>query len=324
MALADAAAYLPETYLPPRRRFDLLRRILRKKIAAVAIAYLLLFYGAAVFAPLVAPQDPNAQHRTLAEVRQGPSSEHWFGTDSLGRDLFSRVIYATRTTFVFQLVVVLTGGLFLGLGLGLLAGYRGGWVDTAIMRVGEVVSGLPTLVLMLAITAAFRPRITEAGNWLADNTFLKEQGPVVVKFAVLAIATVPFAWMGGCRIVRSQVLAIRESSFIAAAESMGASTPRILLRHVLPAVLPLFIVGLTASMAAIAGAEVALSYIGLGIDPPTASFGTLIDAAQGTRTFEAYPHLLLFSAGPVVLFFFAWNLLGDALVDLLENRSSRH
>lgn len=323
MAISDAATYLPDVYLPPRKRFELLRKVLRKKIAALAIAYLLIFYGAAVFAPLVAREDPNAQHRTLADVRQGPSSEHWFGTDSLGRDLYSRVVYSTRTTLMFQLVVVLTGGLFLGLGLGLLAGYRGGWVDTAIMRVGEVVSGLPTLILMLAITAAFKPRITDAGNWLMDNTFLGEQGPVVVKFTVLALATVPFAWMGGCRIVRSQVLSIRESSFITAAESMGASTPRILFRHVLPAVLPLFIVGLTASMAAIAGAEVALSYIGLGIDPPTASFGTLIEGAQGTRTFEAYPHLLLFSAGPVIFFFFAWNLLGDALVDLLEPRSTR-
>ena len=102
---------------------------------------------------------------------------------------------------------------------------------------------------------------------------------------------------------------------------MGASTPRILFRHILPGVLPLFIVGLTASMAAIAGAEVALSYIGLGIDPPDRQLRHAHRGAQGPRTFEAYPHLLLFSAGPVILFFFAWNLLRRRLVDLLEPRS---
>jgi ABC-type dipeptide/oligopeptide/nickel transport system permease subunit len=205
----------------------------------------------------------------------------------------------------------------------LLAGYRGGWIDTAIMRVGEVLQGLPTIILMLAITAAFRPRINEMSNWLEDNTLLGDNAPIIVKFAIVTLATVPFAWVGGCRIVRSQVLALREQDFVQAAEAMGASTPRILFRHILPGVMPLYMVGLTSSMAAIAGAEVALSFIGLGIDPPAASFGSLIEAASGPRTFEDYPHLLLASAVPVILFFFAWNLLGDALVDLLEPRSVR-
>ncbi len=323
MAIADAASYLPEVYMPPQRRFETLRKILRKKIAICAIAYLVIFYAAGIFAPLVATADPNEQHRTIEEVRQGPSADHWFGTDSLGRDLYSRVVYSARTTIIFTVVVLLTGGLFLGLGLGLLAGYRGGWVDTAIMRIGEVVSGLPTLILMLAITAAFRPRITGMSFWLEDHTFLGKDASTFVKFLIISGATVPFAWMGSCRIVRSQVLAIREASFVTAAESMGASTWRVLTRHIMPGVMPLYMVGLSSSMAAIAGAEVALSYIGLGIDPPAASFGSLIEAAQGTRTFEAYPHLLIFSAGPVILFFFAWNLLGDSLVDLLEPRSQR-
>lgn len=323
MTVAEGSSYLPEVYMPPRQRFRMARSILGKKIAVVALFYLAIFYTAGVFAPMVATQDPNEQHRTLAEVRQGPSSEHWFGTDALGRDLYSRVVYAARTTIIFTVVVIITGGLFLGLGLGLLAGYRGGWVDTLIMRVGEVLAGLPTLILMLAITAAFRPRITDSANWLQDHTILGANAPILLKFLIVTAATVPFAWIGGCRIVRSQVLSIREASYVTAAESMGASTGRILFRHIMPGVMPLFMVGLSSSMAAIAGAEVALSFIGLGIDPPAASFGSLIQAASGTRTFEAYPHLLIASAGPVILFFFAWNLLGDALVDLLEPRSLR-
>ena len=321
MAIAEAA-YHQEMVLAPRRRFTTLKRIMGKKIAVVAIVYLALFYAGGIFAPLVAPYDPNEQHVTIQDRRQAPSSEHWLGTDTLGRDLFSRALYAARTTVLFTFVVVVTGGLFLGLGLGLLAGYRGGWVDTAVMRVGEVLSGLPTLVLMLAITAAFRPRITDMSFWLQDHTWLGADSQTFVKFSIIAGASVPFAWIGSARIVRSQALAIREESYVEAAESMGASTWRVVFRHVMPGVMPLWMVGLSSSMAGIAGTEVALSYLGLGIDPPGASFGNLIEGAVGTRTFEQYPHLLLASAGPVILFFFAWNLLGDALVDLLEARTS--
>jgi peptide/nickel transport system permease protein len=322
MAIAEAT-YLPEMALPARRRFRVLRQIVGKKIAVVAICYLLVFYAGGLLAPVVAPYDPNEQHVTIADRRQPPSSEHWFGTDSLGRDLFSRVLYAARTTVLFTVVVMLTGGLFLGLGLGLLAGYRGGWVDTAVMRTGEVLSGLPTLVLMLAITAAFRSRITDMSYWLQDHTFMGPDAPTFLKFFIVAGASVPFAWVGSARIVRSQALAIREDAYVQAAEAMGANGWRVITRHILPGVMPLWIVGLSASMAGIAGAEVALSYLGLGIDPPGSSFGTLIESAQGTQTFEQYPHLLIASAGPVILFFFAWNLLGDAFVDLLESRSSR-
>lgn len=320
MAAVESASYFPDVYLPPRRRFPLFRRLLTKKIAVVALVYLAVFYAAGIFAPVLPLQNPNEQHVTIEDRRQGPSAGHWLGTDALGRDLFARVVYAARTTILFTFIVIITGGLFLGLGLGLLAAYRGGWVDTTIMRVGEVLGGLPTLVLMLAITAAFRPRINDISFWLEDHTFLGSDAPTLVKFLIVAGATVPFAWIGSARIVRSQALAIREEEYIVAAEMMGASTPRIIFRHVLPGVLPLFIVGLSSSMAAIAGAEVALSYLGLGIDPPAASFGSLIGAAQGTRTFQEYPHLLLASAGPVILFFYSWNLLGDALVDLLESR----
>ena len=126
------------------------------------------------------------------------------------------------------------------------AGYRGGWVDTAIMRVGEVLGGIPTLILILAITAAFRVRITDGAFWLADNTFLNTQDArMVVQFALLVGASVPFAWIGGCRVVRSQALSLREMQFVLAAESQGASTWRVITRHVLPSVMPLFLVGVT-------------------------------------------------------------------------------
>lgn len=301
------------------RRFA--RDLLRKKLACAAIGFLALFYACGIFAPLVAPHDPYAQDLSAGSIRQGPSSDHWLGTDGLGRDLASRVVYAARTTVVFTAVVLVSGSLVLGLGLGLLAGYRGGWVDTLIMRTGEVLAGLPVLLLMLAITAAFRTRIDDAAFWLKDHTWLGGDARTLVKFSILVFATVPFAWVGSSRIVRSQALAIREETYVLAAEAMGASTWRVLTRHVMPGVLPLFVVGASAGMAGTAGAEVTLSFLGLGIDPPSASFGSLISAGAGPQTFERFPHLLLAPAVPMALFFFSWNLLGDALADLLQPRT---
>lgn len=297
-----------------------LRSLLRRKLAVASLAYILVFYAVGAFAPLLAPYDPNAQSITLEKRLQAPSWEHPLGTDRLGRDILSRVFFAARTTLLFTVAVIVTGGLFLGLGLGLLAGYRGGWVDTLIMRTGEVLAGIPTLFLMIAIAAAFRTRIDDAAYWLRQNTFLGQDARALLDFLIVVGVTVPFAWVGTARVVRSQALAIREMDYVLAAEALGASTWRVVTRHVLPGVLPLFLVGLSGGMAAIAGVEVSLSFLGLGVQPPTASFGTLIGDGAGVRTFQAYPHLLLSAAAPVVLFFFAWNLLGDALVDILEPR----
>ncbi|MGE5595965.1 MAG: ABC transporter permease, partial [Hyphomicrobiales bacterium] len=274
-------------------RWRTMRLLLRKKLSALAVAYLLIFYACGIFAPLIAPYDPTEQELSVEARAAGPSADHWFGRDFLGRDVFSRVLYAARTTILFTLAVLLTGGVFLGLGLGLLSGYRGGWVDTAIMRVGEVLAGLPTLIIMLAITASLRTQINDFAFNLADHTWLSvDDSRTLVKFFILVGATVPFAWVGTARIVRSVVLQVREQSYVLAAESMGASTWRIMFRHVLPGVLPIFVVGLSAGMAAIAGAEVAISWLGLGIDEPASSFGNLLNDVQGPYGFKQYPHLL--------------------------------
>lgn len=309
--------------LPDAPRWRTLRLLLSKKIAVVCILVLVVFYGAAIFAPWVAPADPNQQEFTVEAARAGPSADHWLGRDQLGRDLLSRVIYAARTTVLFTVAVVITGGLFLGLGLGLLAGYRGGWVDNAIMRVGEILAGVPVFFLMLIIRAAYRERTNDLAFWLKENTFLGADAPPLVAFVIIVGVSVPFAWVGLARIVRSQVLAIREQEFVLAAEAMGISTPRLLIRHILPGVMPIYLVGLSASMAGFAFWELGLSWLGLGVDPSTPSFGSMINAAGGVPIFEAFPHLLLVSAIPIVIFFFAWNLLGDALVDVVEPRTHR-
>lgn len=310
--------------MPRQRRYAFARDLLKRKIAVVAIFYLAIFYGAGIFAPWVAPHDPNKQELTVEARNQGPSSEHWFGTDALGRDLASRVFYAARTTIIFTLLVILGGSLFIGLGLGLLAGYRGGWIDTAVLRVGEVLGGIPTLILMLAITAAFRARISDLAFWLRENTWLGADARTVVSFAIIIAVSVPFSWIGSARIVRGQALSIRELDYITSAEAIGCSTWRIIRHHLFPGVLPLWLVGVSGGMAAIALTEVGLSFLGLGIEPPTSSFGTLIGDGTGIVAFEQHPHLLLFSAIPVILFSYAWNMLGDALIDLVQPKRQRN
>ena len=306
-----------------RKLFSYLHRFLGKKIAVIATIYILSFYAVGIFANQLPIPNPNQQVLSLEARSQGPSREHLLGTDRLGRDLLSRVIYSARTTIIFTTAVIITGSLFIGLTLGLIAGYKGGWLDSIIMRVGETLSGIPTLFLLIAISAAFRTYINDLGFWFEEHTFFGESGPVFVDFLIIIGAVVPFAWIGSSRIVRSQVLVIREQEYILAAEAIAASTWRIVWKHIFPGVIPLFLVGLSASMAGIAGTEVALSWLGLGVDPPTSSFGTLLNEAGGIRTFAEFPHLLLAPAIPVVLFFFAWNLLGDSLVDLAEPRTVR-
>ena len=307
----------------PVPRFRFLRELVRKKIAMLAICFIVVFYIVGIFAPWVSTDDPNHQRLTIEDRLAAPSGEHFFGTDAAGRDLFSRVVYSARTTLLFTLAVIVTGSLLLGLFLGLVAGYRGGQVDAGIMRVGETLSGVPTLLLLLAISAAFRTRLNDVSFWLKDNTFLGDDARAIVPFLIIVLAALPFAWIGSARIVRSQVLAIREQEYILAAETIGVSTFRLLVRHVFPGVLPIFLVGLSGAMAGIAGTEIALSYLGLGVDPSTPSFGTLLQNAGGVRTFQEYPHLLLVSGIPFILFIFAWNLLGDALVDIVEPRTYR-
>ena len=323
MALDTASTVPTSLEMPPPTRWRALRVLARKRIAVICLIFLVVFYGAGIFAPWVAPEDPNLQELSVEARLATPSGDSWLGTDLLGRDLLSRVIYSARTTILFTFAVVLTGGLFLGLGLGLLAGYRGGWIDNTIMRLGEILAGVPVFFLMLIIRAAYRERTNDLSFWLKENSFLGADAPPLVAFVIIVAVGVPFAWVGLARIVRSQVLAIREQEFILAAEALGVSTTRILLRHVLPGVMPIYLVGLSSAMAGFALWELGLSWLGLGVDPSTPSFGSMINAAGGVRTFQEFPHLLLVPAIPIILFLFAWNLLGDALVDIVEPRTYR-
>lgn len=296
------------------------RSLLRRRIAVVAIAYITLFYVVAVFAPVLAPQSYTAQN--LQNTFAAPSRRHPFGTDRLGRDLFSRVILATRTTMIVTVATSITGGFVIPVVLGLLAGYRLGWVDSLINRLGEALGSLPPLLLLILLTATLRPSFDKVLQHLYHAPLIGDAlkagaADLVLIFFVLSL----IGWVGGERVIRAQTLALRQSEFVQAAEASGASTWRLLRRHIFPNLSWLVVVGISSSLGGIALGEIALTFFGLGVRPPTPSFGEMIYDASGARQVAAHPSLLLIPGVIVVLLFLAFNLLGDALNDVLNPRT---
>ena len=296
-----------------------LRRLLRKKLGVACLVIIVLMYGGGVLAPVVTPYGYNDQD--LAIAKQGPSLSHPFGTDRLGRDILTRVIFGLRTTVIITITTLVTGSLALGITLGLIAGYFGRLIDTLIMRVGEVSSAFPEIFLVLMIIATVKPPVTEWVRGIEDTLGVKIVQLGVVDYLVIALALSIFSWFGMARLVRGQVLQIRENQYIEAARAIGGSTPRILLSHVLPNVLPPVIVVVSAGLAAVAGSEVFLSFLGLGIQPPTPSLGLMIFESASISVLRTNPHLLLFPVGTLAVLLLCFNLLGDAMNDAFNPRA---
>ena len=292
------------------------RRLLGKPKAVFGIAVILLLYGGGIFAHWLAPYGYDDQD--LLATRQGPSVQHLL----VGRDVLSRVVYSLRTNLVVTFTAIATGSLLLGVGLGLLSGYMGGRTDTIIMRAGEVFLAFPGLLLVILIAATVKPRVLEWAWELEDALGLR--GLVrwgFVDYLVVFGALSAFSWVGMARLVRGQVLALKETQYVEAAMAVGASTRRILLVHLLPNALPPVIVVATMGMGAIAGAEVVLSWLGIGIQPPVPSLGNMIREGQSVTILREHPHMLLPPVIVVGLLIFAWSLLGDALNDVLNPRA---
>ncbi len=221
--MAQAAAEVLEEGMPaPCWRSPLalaFRRLVRKKIALAALIFITAFYFVAFFSPVLAPKSYTEQNLDAAE--QGPSLQYPLGTDRLGRDMLSRVMWAARTTAIVTVATLISGGLVLSVGLGLLSGYAGRWVDSLIMRVGDVFFALPGLPMLIMINASLGDRVRGWG-WLQTlEDWLRVDGfsDYFVIFAALSL----FAWVGGARVIRSQVLALRETEYVLAARAMGAA-----------------------------------------------------------------------------------------------------
>jgi peptide/nickel transport system permease protein len=236
------------------------------------------------------PYDPAAQQ--LALRLEGPSPAHWFGLDELGRDIVARVLAGARISLLVGLVVVGVSST-IGIALGSIAGYFGGRVDEGISRAIDILLAFPGLLLAIALVAVLGPSLTNV---------------------VLALSLI--GWVGYARLVRGQVLRTRELEFVQAARALGATTARILVRHVIPSALPAVTVQATLGMGGAILAEAALSFLGLGVQPPTPSWGTML--SYGRAHLLDAPHLTIFPGLAIAMLVLGFNFLGDGLRDRLD------
>ena len=259
----------------------------------VGAAIVLIAVLAAVLGPWVVPVDPAAQQ--LALRLEPPTGVHIFGLDELGRDIFARLLLGARISLLVGLVVVGVSAI-VGVTLGSIAGYFGGRVDEIISRIMDVMMAFPGLLLAIAMVAVLGPSLTNV---------------------VLALTII--GWVGYARVVRGQVLRAREFEFVQAARALGATVPRILLRHVIPTTLPAVTVQATLGMGAAILNEAALSFLGLGVQPPTPSWGTMLN--YGRQHLLNAPHLTVFPGIAIAILVLGFNFLGDGLRDRLDPAS---
>ena len=296
-----------------------LRRLLSNRIGVISLVIIVLMYGAGLFAPLVTPYGYNDQNLEVA--KESPSFSHPFGTDRLGRDILTRVIYGLRTTVILTIVTLTTGTLALGITLGLVAGYYGRMTDTIIMRIGEITTSFPDIFLVLIIVLTVRPPMV---GWLrsVEDTFGVQFVHLgIADYFALALGLALFSWFGMARLVRGQVLQAREEQYVDAARAVGCRTPRLLFRHILPNVSGPIIVLVSASLGAVAGAEVFLSFLGIGIQPPVPSLGLMIYENGSLTVLRTTPHLLMFPICTLAILLFTFSLLGDAINDAFNPRA---
>jgi peptide/nickel transport system permease protein len=272
-----------------------LRQFIGDRLAATGLVIILVLTLAAVFAPLLAPHDPTVINplRSL----EGSSGDHLLGTDELGRDVLSRLLMGARWSLgIAALATVCV--MFVGTMIGLVAGYLGGWIDAVVMRIVDALLALPSLVLYLAIIGTLGPGIR--------NVF---------------IALVAISWASYARVMRGLVLSVRERAFVRASRSLGAGNSRLMLRHILPNVISPIVVLATLQLGGTILALAALGFFGLGAQPPTPEWGTMIN--QGRLFLQTNPGLMIYPGIAISLAVLGFNLMGDGLRDVLDPQLAR-
>jgi peptide/nickel transport system permease protein len=289
--MATLAADLPALReLTPRQR--VLRRLARRRGAMIGLAVVVFFVVLAILAPTIAPHDP--LQTSWSDVRKAPTAAHLFGTDEIGRDVASRVIWGARASLLAGLVSVCIS-LSLGVPIGLLAGYVGGWVDALISRITDAMLACPFLILAIALAAFLGPSLTNA------------------MIAIGISATPVFI-----RLTRAQVLSVKVEDYVEAARAVGNSHLRIALRHILPNVVAPLIVQATLAIAAAVIAEASLSFLGLGQQPPAPSWGSMLNTAK--NYIDNAPWMAVWPGLSIFLLVLSFNLVGDGLRDALDPR----
>jgi len=281
--------------MPAKARAGIWRRLLKRRLAVIGLLIIAVTVAGAILAPWLTPYDPNEQlfdGLTLEGAPLPPDAGFWLGTDLLGRDLLTRILYGARTSLVIG-IVANGAALVIGTLVGVTAGYFRGWIGSALMRFTDLMMAFPALLLAICLAAVFQPSL-----WIV----------------AMVIALVN--WVQAARVIYTETSSLTEREFIAAERTIGASTPRILFRHVLPHLLPTVIVWGTLGISTTVLLEATLSYLGIGVQPPTASWGNIIFENQ--TYFQAAPWLVFFPGAAILALALAFNLVGDALRDVLD------
>jgi peptide/nickel transport system permease protein len=268
------------------------KRVARNRAAVAGAAFVLLFLLVAVLAPWLAPYDPGAQ--ALDSGLSGPSRAHWLGQDRLGRDLLSRLVYGARISVAVGLGTV-SLSLLIGLLVGAVAGFFGGKVDNVLMRLADVLLAFPGILLAIAITSVLGPSLRN-----------------------VLIALCALGWVGYARLIRGQILKVKEMEFVQSATAVGSPPARLLLVHILPNAISPVIVEATFGIARAIVAEAGLSFLGLGVNPPTPSWGAMI--SEGRHFLFVAPHLTTVPGLAIMATVMAFNFLGDGLRDAMDVR----
>lgn len=292
--MADARAgeaRMPRMKVASDRRL-ILRRFFRRPAAILGFAIVALFVFCALFAPFLAPYGPDEPD--FSKARRGPSPEHWLGNDELGRDLFSRLLYGARISGMIGVIAVAIG-LVLGVPMGLISGFYGGWIDALMMRLVDVMLAFPSTLLAIGMVAILGPGLTNA----------------ILAVGVVAVPVY-------VRLVRASTLSVKGLDYISAARALGASDARLMWRHVLPQCLGPILVQSSLQMAAAILAAAGLGFLGLGAPPDVPEWGTML--AKGRSYIFSAPHLTMYPGLAILLVVMGFNLLGDALRDALDPR----
>lgn len=273
-------------------RADVSEILLRDGRTKIGLFVVVVIVFLAIFAPLIARHDPNSIN--LIRLLEAPSWDHWLGTDVQGRDVWARLVYGARISLSVGILSQALS-LLLGVTLGVVSGFYGKWIDEVVMRLADITLAFPTLLLLIAMAAAFEPSVS-------------------MVFVTIGIV----GWAGIARLVRGQVLVVRQLEYVQAARSLGASNFTIMIRHVLPNVIAPVIIAATLGVAGAIMAEAALSFLGLGVQPPTASWGSMIADGRDLDQLRNSPWTSVAPGVAIGLAVLGFNLLGDALRDALD------
>ncbi|MBA1144016.1 ABC transporter permease [Mesorhizobium sp. CCANP35] len=281
--------------MPVKPRAGVWRRLVKRRLALLGLVIVAIVVAGAVLAPWLTGYDPNEQMfdgLTIEGSPLPPSAQYWLGTDLLGRDLLTRILYGARTSLIIGIVA--NGvALLIGTLVGVTAGYFRGWIGSALMRFTDLMMAFPALLLAICLAAVFQPSL-----WIV----------------AMVIALVN--WVQTARVIYTETSSLAEREFIDAERTIGASAPRILFRHILPHLLPTIIVWGTLGISTTVLLEATLSFLGIGVQPPTASWGNIIFENQ--TYFQAAPWLVFFPGAAILALALAFNLIGDALRDILD------